>query len=98
MTDYRNVPLGPYAPDRIGEIVECPHCHEHGLKVDDFKDAASGSIEKETIYIHFEDARLRLVEGESGKTVEEYETITNACRVKTKPTVSQTLLEETPPE
>jgi hypothetical protein len=38
MTDYRKMPLGPVAPDRIGEIVECPYCHEHGLKVGDFKD------------------------------------------------------------
>ena len=42
------------APDRTGEIVECPHCHEHALKVEDFKDPMSGSKEKETIYIHCE--------------------------------------------
>jgi hypothetical protein len=98
MTDYRNMPLGPVSPDRIGEIVECPYCHERGLKVDDFKDPISGSKEKETIYIHSENAVLhRRVE--NGRTIEEYEIRTNTCRVRTKPNPSQTPSpEETPPE
>jgi hypothetical protein len=32
MTDYTKMPLGPLAPDRIGEIVEFPYCHEHALR------------------------------------------------------------------
>lgn len=84
MTDYRKMPLGPLAPKRIGEIVECPHCHERGLKVEDFKDPISGSKEKENIYIHFEGAVLtRIVK--NGKDVEELETVTETCPVKVKP-------------
>ena len=84
MTDYRKMPLGPVAPDRIGEIVECPHCHERGLKVEDFKDSTSRSLEKETIYIHLESAVLtRNVE--NGRIVEKLETTMQACPVKVKP-------------
>jgi hypothetical protein len=83
MTDYRKMPLGPVAPDRIGEIVECPYCHEHGLKVGDFKDPTSGSKEKEFIYIHVESGVLiRTVE--NGRTVEKVETVTQACPVRVK--------------
>ena len=84
MTDYRKMPLGPMAPDRIGEIVECPHCHERGLKVEDFKDPDSGSFEKETVYVHVESG-LRRQMIEHGRTVYEFETIVLACPIKMKP-------------
>jgi hypothetical protein len=78
------MPLGPLAPDRIGEIVECPHCHEHALRVEDFKDPMSGSKETETIYIHCEGMVLqRKLEGDG--LVEEYLTTTKACPVKDNP-------------
>jgi|SRR5271165_1971756 len=97
MTDYRKMPLGRVAPGRVGEIVECPHCHERGLKVEDFKDATSGSTEKETVFIHSETAVMRR-KMENGRTVEEYEIITNACRVETKPNSLPPSPEETPLE
>jgi hypothetical protein len=84
MTDYRTMPLGPVAPNRIGEIAKCPHCGEHGLKVEDFKDPASGSKEKETIYIHFEDTLPR-PKTEDGRTGEEFEIVTLACPIRLKP-------------
>jgi hypothetical protein len=84
MTDYRKMPLGPLAPNRIGEIVECPHCHERGLKVEDYADPTSGSKEKEAVYIHLEGSVLtRKVE--NGRTVQKLETVTQACPVKVKP-------------
>jgi len=83
-TDYRNMPLGPLAPDRIGEIVECPHCRQRGLKVEDFKDPTSGSTEKETIYIHVEGG-VMIQEMENGRIVERFETVSQACPVKIKP-------------
>jgi len=85
MTDYRKLPLGPLAPGRIGEIVECPHCHERGLKVEDFKDAASGSKEKEIIYVHLEGG-VPIQREENGRTIEEIEIMTLACSRKTKQT------------
>lgn len=98
MTDFRKMPLGPLAPHRIGEIVECPHCHERGLKVEDYKDPTSGSKEKETNYIHSENAVLHR-KVEKGKTVEEYEIVTSSCSIKTKPYSPETPSpEETPPE
>ena len=81
LTDYTKMPLGPLAPDRIGEIVECPHCHEHTLKVEDFKDPMSGSKEKETIYIHCEGMVLQR-KSEGDRLAEEYLTTTKACPVK----------------
>ena len=84
MTDYTRMPLGPLAPDRMGEIVECPYCHRNGLKVQDFKDPASGSKEKETIYIHAEGAAPVWVV-ENGRTVETTELVTQACPAKIKP-------------
>lgn len=84
MPDYRKMPLGPVAPGRIGEYVECPYCHEHALKVEDFKDPISGSLEKETVYIHSENTVLHR-KVENGRTVEEYEIITNSCSAKAKP-------------
>jgi hypothetical protein len=84
MTDYRKMALGPVAPNRIGEVVECPYCHERGLKVEDFKDPTSGSLEKVAIYIHLLRGVLtRTVE--NGRTVEKLETETLACPVKVKP-------------
>jgi hypothetical protein len=83
MTDYRNMPLGAVAANRIGEVVECPHCHERGLKVEDFKDPTSGSKEKEAVYIHFE-GTVMTREVKNGRIVEELETVTKACPVKVK--------------
>jgi hypothetical protein len=98
MSDYRKMPLGPLAPNRIGKIVECPYCHERGLKVEDFKDPISGSKEKETVYIHYEHAVLNR-KIENGRPVEEYEIITNACSAKIKPNLPRTPSpEETPLE
>ena len=88
MTDYTKMPLGPLAPDRIGEIVECPYCHEHALRVEDFKDPMSGSKEMETIYIHCEGMVLqRKLEGD--ELVEEYLTTTKACPAKDNPKSSK---------
>jgi hypothetical protein len=98
MTDYRKMPLGPLGPGRIGEIVECPHCHDHALKVEDYKDSRSGSKEKELIYIHFEAVVLRQ-KVENGKIVVVHESMMNACGNKIKPTSLQTpSLEGTPRE
>jgi hypothetical protein len=83
MIDYRDMPLGPLAPNRIGKIVECPYCHERGLEAEDFKDPMSGSKEKELIYIHFEGAVL-VPREENGRIVETLETVTKACPVKIK--------------
>jgi hypothetical protein len=88
MTDYTKMPLGPLAPDRIGEIVECPYCHEHALRVEDFKDPTSGSNKMETIYIHYEGMVLqRKLEGDG--PVEEYLTTTKACPAKDNPEPSK---------
>ena len=92
MADYRKMPLGPLAnvlPNRIGEIVECPYCPEHALKVPDYKDSLSGSKEKEDIYIHFEDSVIIRTE-KNGRIVEEVQTIVNSCNAKTKPNSPQT--------
>jgi len=85
MTDYRKLPLGPLGIGRIGDIVECPICKEHALEVEDYKNPTSGSREKETVYVHFDvPLPIRLIE-ENKKSVGEYETGVNACRIGTKP-------------
>jgi hypothetical protein len=91
MNDYTNLPLGPLAPNRQGEIADCPHCGRRGLKLEDFKDPKSGSLEKESIYIHQEGARLIRRE-ENGRPVEIVLTTADACPTKIKPKA----LEETP--
>lgn len=88
MTDYTKMPLGPLAPDRIGEIVECPYCHEHALRVEDFKDPMSGSKEMETIYIHCEGMGLQRNSQGDG-LVEEHLTTTKACPAKDDPKSSK---------
>jgi hypothetical protein len=92
MTDYTSMPLGPLAPNRQGEITECPHCRRRGLKLEDYKDPMSGSTEKEFIYIHREGSRLIRRE-ENGRLVEIVQTLADACPIKIKPKS----LEETPP-
>jgi hypothetical protein len=86
VSDYTEYPLGPLASGRIGEIVECPNCHKHALKVEDYKDL--NSKEKESIYIHSEAELLLRRTVENGRTVETYETRENVCRIRPKPVAS----------
>jgi hypothetical protein len=85
------MPLGPLAPNRHGEIAECPHCGRRGLKLEDYKDSTSGSAEKEFIYIHQEGLQLIRRE-ENGRLVEIVQTLADACPIKIK----LKSLEETP--
>ena len=83
MTDFREMPLGP-VPNRTGEVVECPYCHERGLKVEDYVYPSTGSKEKEFIYVHFEGG-LTIRDMENGRIVDRYEAITKSCPIKSKP-------------
>jgi hypothetical protein len=91
MTDYRKMPLGPVA-NRTGEVVECPHCQQHGLKVEDYVDPASGSKEKYFIYVHVEGG-VQIRDLENGRIVDRYEFGGIACPIKVKSKSP----EETPP-
>jgi len=53
MLDYREMPLGPLAPDRIGDVITCPNCGERGLHIDDYVNPMSRGTEKEPICLHF---------------------------------------------
>jgi len=77
MTDYRKLPLGPRGEGRIGDIVDCPICHEHAVEVEDYTNPVSGSREKEIVYIHFD------VPFPMGPT-KEHEVGVNACRIRPK--------------
>jgi hypothetical protein len=77
MTDYTSMPLGPFREDYIGEIVECPHCRRHALKVEDYKQVSPFKYEKETMYVHSE----RLVPTSEGDELR----ATDACPVRIKP-------------
>jgi hypothetical protein len=77
------MPLGPLAPGRIGEIVECPYCGEHALQQEDYKNPTSGSTEKETLYLHF-DGSVLIKSVKNGRDIEEVETIFIACPAKIK--------------
>jgi hypothetical protein len=77
MTDYTSMPLGPFREDYIGEIVECPYCHRHALKVEDYKQVSPFKHEEETIYVHSE----RLVPTSEGDELR----ATDACPARIKP-------------
>ena len=81
MTDYTIMPLGPLAPNRHGEIAECPYCGKRGLKLEDFKDWEH-SKEKEFVYIHSDDPQAIRTLEDDGRIVVEYVLNSVACPVR----------------